>query len=162
MDYSFRPFRTSDAKALAALTLLAIRMTGLRAYTPEQVTAWAARHPSPERFIARTAKGDTILVAVDTDDTPVAYVLIEPGGHCDMLYCHPNHAGRGLAASLLAGTGTRARSAAMPRLFTEASELARPVFERAGFNMLHRRDFTIANAGEDVAIHNCAMEKRLR
>lgn len=162
MDYSLRPFRTSDAKALAALTLSAICVTGLRAYTPEQVAAWAARHPAPERFIARAAKGDTILVAVDTDDTPVAYVLNEPGGHCDMLYCHPDHAGRGLAALLLAGTETWARLAAIPRLFTEASELARLAFERAGFAVLNRRDFTIAHAGKDVAIHNYAMEKRLR
>ncbi len=162
MGYSLRPFRNDDAQALSALTLSAIRVTGRRAYASEQVDAWAARHPGPERFIARAAKGDTILVAFDTDDTPVAYVLIEPGGHCDMLYCHPNHARRGLAASLLAGTETWARLTAIPRLFTEASELARPVFERAGFNMLHRRDFTIAHAGEDVAIHNYAMEKRLR
>jgi putative acetyltransferase len=34
-----RRFRTSDAEALAALTLAAIRETGLRDYSPEQVTA---------------------------------------------------------------------------------------------------------------------------
>ena len=111
MDYSFRPFRTSDAEALAALTLAVIRVTDLRAYTPEQVATWAARYPGAERFIASAAKGDTILVAVDAEDAPLAFALTVPDGHCDMLYCHPDHAGRGLAAALLAETEIFARGA---------------------------------------------------
>ena len=162
MDYSFRPFRTSDAEALAALTLATIRLTGIRVYTPEQVAAWAARHPGADRFIASAAKGDTILVPVDAEDAPLAYALTEHDGHCDMLYCHPDHAGRGLAAALLAETEICARAAQITCLFTEASELARPVFERAGFAVLHRRDFTIGLPEAPVAIHNYAMEKRLR
>jgi putative acetyltransferase len=161
MDNSLRPFRTSDAEALAALTLAAIRVTGQRAYTPDQVAAWAARHPGPERFIASAAKGDTILVAVDAGDRPIAYVLTEPDGHVDMLYCHPDHTGRGVAGMLVGAAEAEARSSGIERLYTEASELARPVFERAGFAVLHRRDFAIAHDGHDVAIHNYAMEKRL-
>ncbi len=153
-----RRFRDDDAEALAALTLAAIRVTGLRAYAPEQVAAWSARHPGPQRFIASAAKGDTILVATDAADRPVAYVLTEPDGHCDMLYCHPDHAGRGLGGHLLAAAEVEARAVGLSRLFTEASELARPVFERAGFAVLHRRDFTI---GEGVSIHNYAMAKVL-
>jgi putative acetyltransferase len=162
MDNTLRPFRSSDAEALAALTLAAIRVTGLRAYTPEQVAAWSARHPGPERFIASAAKGDAILVAVDANDTPIAYVLTEPGGHVDMLYCHPDHTGNGVAGVLLGVAEAEARKSEVACLFTEASELARPVFERAGYIVLHRRDFAIVYAGADVAIHNYAMEKRLR
>jgi putative acetyltransferase len=54
-----------------------------------------------------------------------------------------------------------ARRAGIGRLFTEASELARPVFERAGYALLHRRDFTIAMGDEHIPIHNYAMEKAL-
>jgi putative acetyltransferase len=156
-----RRFRSSDAGALAALTAAAIRVTGLRAYSPQQVAAWGARHPGPERFIASAANGDTILVAVDAGDTPIAYVLTEPDGHVDMLYCHPDHTGRGVAGVLLGAAEASARASAIARLYTEASELARPAFERAGFAVLHRRDFAIAHEGHDVAIHNYAMEKRL-
>ena len=49
----------------------------------------------------------------------------------------------------------------MSRLYTEASELARPAFERAGYVMQHPRDFTIEHDGREVAIHNYAMEKPL-
>jgi putative acetyltransferase len=139
----------------------AIRVTGLRAYSPDQITARTARHPGPQRFVASAAKGDMILIAVDAADHPLAYALLEPDGHLDMLYCHPDHTGRGLAGRLLAEADRRALEAGIARQFTEASELARPVFERAGYALHRRRDFTIPSPDGDIAIHNYAMEKRL-
>ncbi|MFL0670540.1 MAG: GNAT family N-acetyltransferase [Erythrobacter sp.] len=162
MGDGIRRFRDSDAASLAALTVAAIRTIGPRGYSAAQVAAWAARHPGPERFIASAAKGDAILVAVDADDRPLAYVLTESDGHVDMLYCHPDHSGNGAASMLLGLAEAEARKAGVAALFTEASELARPVFARAGYSLLHRRDFTIVHASADVAIHNYAMEKQLR
>jgi putative acetyltransferase len=161
MDVTIRRFREGDAEAVAALTLAAIRVTGSRAYSAKQIAAWAARHPGPERFVARAAKGDLIRVAVDDADCPIAYCVLEADGHVDMLYSHPDHAGRGLGRLMLAEAELAARALDITRLFTEASELARPVFERAGYRLLHRRDFTIGPPGAPVAIHNYAMEKRL-
>ena len=104
-----------------------------------------------ERFEA----GDSILVAVDTDDMPVAYALLESDGHLDHLYCHPHHTRRGLADRLLAEADRLANSLGADRLYTEASELARAAFQRAGYRVLHRRDFEL----DGVPIHNFAMEK---
>ena len=157
---AIRPHRGSDAEALAALTLAAIRETALRAYSPVQTEAWAARF-SVQRLLDGAAKGDVILVAADDADHPLAYTVLEDGGHLDMLYCHPAHTGKGLGLALLAAAETAARAQGVPRLFTEASELARPVFAHAGYALLHRRDFTIASAAGEVAIHNYAMEKLL-
>lgn len=156
-----RLFRLDDAPALAELTLAAIVTIGLRAYSAKQALSWAARHPGASRFIVSAAKGDHILVATTDDDAPAAYALVEADGHIDMLYCHPDHAGRGLASALLAAVENDARRSGITLLFTEASELARPVFERAGFTLLHRRDFVLPTCGEDIAIHNYAMEKQL-
>lgn len=161
MSARIRPFCIADANALAALTDAAIRTIGARAYAPEQIEAWAARHPASSQFIARNAAGAMMFVAVDRQDCPIAYALLDPDGHLDMLYCHPDHAGRGLGRALLAESEVAARQQGLNRLFTEASELARPVFERAGYVVLHRRDFSIAHEGREVAIHNYAMEKRL-
>lgn len=158
---AIRPFRESDAGAVSALTLEAIRALGACAYSPAQVAAWAGRHPGPERFLARVAKGDRILVAVNGADVPVAYVLAETDGHLVMLYCHPDHAGRGLGFALLEAAEAEARAGGITRLYAEASELARPVFERAGYRLLHRRDFSIGEGEAAVAIHNYAMEKVL-
>ncbi len=112
-------------------------------------------------MLERAARGDTILVAAGPDDTPLAYTVLEAGGHLDMLYVHPAHGGKGLGLALLAAAEAAARAQGMTRLFTEASELARPVFARAGYVVLHHRDFAIPHEGHEVAIHNYAMEKRI-
>lgn len=156
-----RPFRPDDAPALAGLTVAAIAITAASAYSVTQVLSWAAHHPGAPRFIASAAKGDSILVALDEDEEPAAYTLMEADGHIDMLYCHPDHGGKGLASALLTCAEAEARRAGIARLYAEASELARPVFERAGFALLHRRDFTLPMGEEAIPIHNYAMEKWL-
>lgn len=157
---AIRPYRDGDAEALAALTLAAIRETGARAYSPAQVAAWAARY-SVQRLLDGAARGDTILVAAGPDDAPLAYSVLEADGHLEMLYVHPAHGGQGLGLALLEAAEAAARAQGVTRLFTEASELARPVFARAGYVVLHRRDFAIPHEGREVAIHNYAMEKRI-
>ena len=87
-------------------------------------------------------------------------VLFEADGHIDHLYAHPDHTRRGLTAQLLAMIEMHARDHGITRLYTEASDLARPAFERA--DMLSR---TNANSPSrmrtEVPIHNWAMEKPL-
>jgi len=160
MDHATRPARPGDGPALKAITLAAIRETARAAYSPEQVEAWSARVAQSAR-IAGAFSGDFVRVAVDEADIPVAYFVLEADGHLDMLYCHPDHGGRGLGRRLLAEAELAARALDLTRMFTEASELARPVFARAGYTLLHRRDFTIPHEGREVVIHNYAMEKRL-
>ncbi|MEM7778841.1 MAG: GNAT family N-acetyltransferase [Pseudomonadota bacterium] len=164
--YSIRLFEAGDETALSAITLDTIRRIGLRYYSHDQVKVWAARHPSPSRFVDRAASGAIIHVAVADLSVPVAYTLLEVDevghGHLDMLYCDPQHTRKGLAEALLAKAEMVGREVGLPRLYTEASELARPAFERAGYTALHRRDFEIeALDGASIAIHNYAMEKPL-
>lgn len=45
----------------------------------------------------------------------------------------------------------------MPKLFVEASELAKPLLERSGFVVLVRNELTLGG----VNIHNFSMEKWL-
>ena len=161
MAYSMRPYRDSDAERLAEVAVAAITAIGSRAYSAEQVGAWAGRHTGAEMYRRRAAEGHVIFVAADSDDIAVAYALLEPDGHLDRLYNHPDHTRRGLAARLLAQAEQHARAMGITRLFTEASELARPAFERAGYTVQHRRDFEIEHDGTAVAIHNYAMEKLL-
>lgn len=162
MAYTIRPYRDADAEALAHIIGAAIEKIGPRAYSSQQVAAWFARHPGPDNYRQRVSEGAAILIACDEHDFPVAYALIEPDGHFDHLYCHPDHAGRGLGLRLIEAGEALAQELGLERLFTEASELARPVFVRAGYAQLHRRDFEIAHDGQSVAIHNFAMEKRIR
>lgn len=157
MSYRIRDFRDRDAEPLAALALRAIVVIGPRAYSPAQVAAWAARHGEHACYRDRHHAGDSIFVAVDASDRPCAYAILERDGHLDHLYCDPDHTRRGLAEDLLVQAEERAVAWGAARLFTEASELARTVFERSGYRVTHRRDFEI----EGTPIHNYAMEKAL-
>jgi putative acetyltransferase len=157
MTYTLRPFEADDAPALSALTLEAIQSIGAQAYSPEQVQVWSSGHTNAERFIARAEAGQHIYVMAEDGGAPAAYALLEPDGHLDMLYCAPSHAGRGLASRLLDHAEEQARNMGVTRLYTEASELARKPFERAGYKLVQRRDFDL----HGVAIHNYAMEKPL-
>ncbi len=161
MAYAIRPYADGDAPALSLVTLAAIATIGPREYSQEQVAAWSARHIQPERIAGRVAAGDVVFVAADLDDNPVAYVLMESDGHVDMLYNHPDHTRKGLAGRLLMEVENKARMLGLNRLYTEASETARAAFERAGYAMGERRDFTIEHMRNPVAIHNYAMEKPL-
>lgn len=157
-DYTIRRFLPGDEAALARIMRTAIEQIGPRGYSQQQVDAWAASSDPEKRFLKRAGRGDVVVLALGPRGEPVAYSLIEPDGHVDHLYCDPAHTGRGIGGRLLEEVECVARELGQNRLYTEASELARPVFERAGYALTKRRDFAIGG----VAIHNYAMEKLLR
>ena len=132
---NLRPYRPSDAPALAALCLASIRALGPAAYAPGEVEAWAA-YPAltPEglrEFAARLARG-TCFVA-DIDGRPAAFAQLDAPDHLDFLYCAPTHARRGVASALYARLEAEARARGAAELRTEASRVARPFFEKNGF-----------------------------
>jgi len=55
-----------------------------------------------QRLLDRATKADVILVVADADGRAIATTLLEAGGRLDMLFCHPDHAGKGLGLALLA------------------------------------------------------------
>ena len=61
-----------------------------------------------------------------------------------------------LGARLLDAMIARARIMGIRRLYAEVSETARPLFERKGFAMQHRRAFFVRG----VEIHNYAMVRQ--
>lgn len=155
--FGIREYRADDAAAIADLFHQSVRALGPRGYSPDQVAAWSPAPLEPAAWHARAADGRTTLVAVSDTDEVVAFADPEADGHIDFLYCRPDVAGRGVASRLLDELLARAAAARMRRLYVEASELARPVFERKGFAVTQRREFAVRG----VAIHNYAMERLL-
>ena len=156
-DFAIRPYAPADAAAMGQLYFDAARQVGARRYTPEQVAAWAPAPADAQTVHRRAGDGRVTLVATDRQGEVAGYIDLEADGHIDHLYCRPNVAGQGLAARLLQEILALAAAQNMPRLYVEASELARGLFERHGFTLVHRRDFEVRG----VAIHNYAMERRL-
>lgn len=157
MGYSIRSFEDGDAELLAALGRAAIESIGPEAYSEEQVEAWLSNFAGPEVYQAQADAGTQIFIATDDDDAPVAYAMLEPTGHLDHLYCHPDHTNEGLASSLLETAALYAKYHGITHLFTEASHIAKPAFESAGYTAMKKRTFEI----DGVEITNWAMVKTI-
>ncbi|MBX7457270.1 GNAT family N-acetyltransferase [Qipengyuania sp. 1NDH17] len=157
MGYSIRSFEEGDAEALEALGRAAIGEIGPEAYSEEQVEAWLEHYPGADYYDEHAQAGSLFFIAADDDDTPVAYALLEPTGHLDHLYCHPDHTKEGLAATLLETAAAYAKYHGITHLFTEASEIAKPAFESAGYTAMKKRTFEI----EGVEITNWAMVREI-
>ncbi|MCB1431894.1 MAG: GNAT family N-acetyltransferase [Alphaproteobacteria bacterium] len=152
-----RLYRAEDAPHLGEIYVRAIRGLAPRGYDAVQVEAWAGRVTTTEETHARCSDGRLVLVATDENDTPIAFMDLEDDGHIDMMFCRPEWSGRGVASALFGRISAVAADRGMPRLYTEASEIAKPVFGKWGFHLVRRNDMEI----EGVAIHNYAMEKHL-
>nr|WP_277622859.1 GNAT family N-acetyltransferase [Sphingomonas telluris] len=142
---------------IAEIFFSAIHQIASAHYTRAQVDAWAPAIPDSERFVVRGSDGRTIFVAVDEQDSPIAFGDLEPDGHIDHLFCSPAHAGTGVTATLYDRLEAAGRAAGIDFLYVEASEPARRFFLKRGFQVDHRRDFEIRG----VTIHNYRMTKTL-
>jgi putative acetyltransferase len=150
-----RPFERPDAGVLAALFHAAVHDTCPRDYTAAQVGAWSPSIAEPARFAARCEAKPTWVATLENDIA--GFSDLERDGHIDMLFVHPNYQRRGVANALLRFLESDARRRGMPRLYTEASITARPVFERSGFQSLAMQTVVIRG----VAMNNFKMEKLL-
>jgi putative acetyltransferase len=157
VEVTIRAYEPRDAAGLADVFFRSVRQVALAEYTDDQVGAWAPEPRTAEWAHGEATDGRLVLVAADQDERPVAYIDLEPDGHIDRLFCAPEAAGRGIASRLYDAVGEAARERGITRLFTEASELARGVFERKGFAVVERQDLVIRG----VAIHNYRMAKTL-
>lgn len=154
--YTIRTYEASDAEKLSKLYRRSVLHYGPAAYSPAQVRAWAAT-VSAEKIAERSGDGRLVVVAVDTASNILGWGDLEADGHIDFLYTAPEAEGRRVGAAIYGVLEQHARARAIPRLYVEASELARHLFTKRGFALLRRNDLAL----DGVAIHNFSMEKIL-
>ena len=157
MEVTIRVYDPRDAADLADVFFRSVRQVTLSDYTAAQVQAWAPEPRTAEWAHTEASDGRLVLVAVNEGDRPVADIDLEPNGHINRLFCAPEAAGQGIASRLYDDVEAAAREQGIRSLFTEASELARRLFERKGFSVVERQDMVIRG----VAIHNYRMTKDL-
>ena len=169
-----RTATTEDASAIAAL--LAVSVSGLAPlhYTNDQVEAWRYCLPTAQQCRQRLKQGRrTTWVACTIDESRsngtkeervigmMDLVDQQPSSsahHLDCAYVHPAFIRRRIASMLYDSLERCAKS--MPscnRLYTEASEGAKPFFARNGFVTVERQDVVIGS----VTLWNYRMEKDL-
>jgi len=153
---ALRLYRTADVASLVDLFRASVRVLAAHDYTTSQRRAWAPDAIDEEKFGQRCASKTTWVAEIE--DRIAGFSDLEPDGHIDMLYVHPDFHRRGVARALLEQIEAAARELDLRRLYTEASLTARPVFETAGFRVIVPQ--TVALHGESMT--NFRMEKRLR
>lgn len=121
-----------DVPALRVLYEAAVRSAGPASYSAAQVETWAA--------FARMDSFGPWIMEVETlvdvrDGQVVGFAGLAPSGHVTSLYAHPDWMRQGIASGLLRELIGRASRRGISELWTEASELSRPVFRRFGFEL---------------------------
>lgn len=150
---TLRPYETGDAGALAAIYRKGVERLGPRAYRPEQVAAWLSIAPSAQDLDRIYRDGRFTCVALDHSGAPIGFGDLANTGHIHFLYVDPDFAGQGIGRALVAEFLREARRQSLDTVFSDASELARPVFLRAGFKCIARQEHQIGG----IKIHNYHM-----
>jgi putative acetyltransferase len=150
-----RPYVAADCDATIDLFLRAIREVASKDYSQAQVDAWA--HVDDPGGWARRRSSRPTWIA-ERNRVPVGFSDLEPDGHLDMLFVHPDFQGIGAAGLLLATVEAEAAVKGLRRVFTEASLTARPFFECKGFVTLARQ--SVEKRGQTLT--NFRMEKSIR
>ena len=152
---AIRPYKAEDAATLVDVFRAAVRGIASQDYSAAQLRAWAPDQIEVEAF-ARGRAGNATWIA-EVSGRVAGFGDLEPDGHVDMLYVHPDFKRRGVGRALIEHIETQARELEIRRLYTEASITARPVFERQGFRVIVAQ--TVVVRGESLT--NFRMEKRL-
>ena len=112
-----RLYNPDDAERLSQLFHASVHHGARFDYSQEQISAWAPDEIEGGRLVPRPSSE---MWVAELDGRIAGFASLEPDGHVDMLYVHPDFQGRGTARRLLAHLERIAASRAVNRLYTEA------------------------------------------
>jgi putative acetyltransferase len=145
---ALRPYVPADAKRCAEIFRLSIEELAAEDYDADQREAWAARADDEAAFGARLAEALTLLAVID--GAIAGFASLKGREEIDMLFVAPEFARQGVGRALIEALTKLAAARGARRLTTEASEVAKPLFERLGFtaqkrNLVRKDDQWLAN-----------------
>jgi putative acetyltransferase len=147
MSVALRPYLPADAKRCADIFRRSIEELAADDYDDAQREAWTARADDEAAFGAKLAGALTLIAMIDG---AVAGFASLKGGEIDMLFVDPEFARQGAGRTLVEALSKLAQARGAKRLTTEASDVAKPLFERLGFaaqkrNLVRKGDEWLAN-----------------
>lgn len=150
---NIRDSRLSDREVAVDIFHSAVHSLAASHYTKEQRDAWAPHPPDPEYWQRRLAEW-RVRVA-EEDGRVIGFIAFNDDGHIDLLFTAPAYARRGVATALYRDAEAMLARRGVSVVFTEASAVARPFFERMGFHVVDEE--TVTRSG--VALHRYRMRK---
>jgi putative acetyltransferase len=152
--HHFRWANADDSDVLADIMFDAVR-NGESRYTEEQRAAWVPARRTGDDWVARLRSQE--IVIAEQGGRAVGFVSLAEGGYVDFAYIRPEAQHSGLFRQLLAHVVDRAIEKREPLLWTHASLMAEPAFEKLGFAIRKRERVRIGDQDFD----RCEMEKSL-
>jgi putative acetyltransferase len=145
---ALRPFVPADAKRCAEIFRASIEELAAEDYDADQREAWASRADDEAAFAARLAGALTLLAVID--GSIAGFASLKGGEEIDMLFVDPECARQGVGRVLVDALTKLAQARGAKRLTTEASDAAKPLFDRLGFtaqkrNLVRKGDQWLAN-----------------
>jgi putative acetyltransferase len=137
---SLRPYLPADLPLLLEIRFAAIDELADEDYDPDQRRAWTSAIGDASELGDRLKAALTLVALVE--GAPVGYIALE-GDHIDQLYVHPAAARIGVASTLCDAIEKLAASRGLPMLTTDASDTAKPLFEKRGFTSERRNTIEI-------------------
>ncbi|HEY1944142.1 MAG TPA: GNAT family N-acetyltransferase [Roseiarcus sp.] len=152
---SLRPFLPADTNQCAEIFRAAIQVSANEDYSDDQLDAWAARANDAEAFGAKLGSALTLVALIDGG--PVGFASLRNKNELDMVYVDPRFGRRGVGSTLIDALTRLAVARGAELVTSEASDTARPLFERHGFVAQLRNLVQI----DDQWLANTTMTKRL-
>lgn len=135
-----RSYQPGDAATIAEIFCRAVHEIASAFYTEEQCLAWSDRAPNMPHWEKRCERKQPFVAVVG--DRVAGFLELEPDGHIDCAYVHPDFQRRGMMTALVQHALAVAKTRRNERVYVEASLCAKPLFEKLGF----------ANLGENVVM----------
>jgi putative acetyltransferase len=133
---ALRPYVSADVKRCAEIFRSSIEALAADDYDADQREAWAARADDQTAFGARLSSALTLLAVVE--GAIAGFASLKGGEEIDMLFVDPEFARQGVGRALIDALTRLADSRGAKRLTTEASDAAKPLFDRQGFTAQSR------------------------
>jgi len=140
VSIALRPLLPPDIPALASLYQASIEELAAEDYSEAQCAAWAAR-ADETAFGERLADGLTLVAMIN--GAMAGFSTLAGKDQLDMLYVHPEFARSGVAGALLDAIEKLAAARGAKKLDVEASDTAKPFFDKRGFEADHRNTVEI-------------------
>lgn len=143
-DLHLRPYQPEDAEATLRIFERAVSITALSRYTSGEVAAWLGGPRDKGAWAADREAASTFVA--ERAGTVIGFSDLFDDGYVDRLFVDPDHGRQGVGRMLLKRVVDEAAQRELPSMTTHASLVARPVFEAAGFTVVHPE--TVMKDGE--------------
>jgi len=147
-------YYSGQHRQIAEIFYDAIHNAASACYEPEQIAAWAPLPVNYERWKWRCELKRPFVYLVD--DKVVGFIELDSDGHIDCHYVRSDYARRGIGGMLLEHVLQIGDELQLPRLYVEASHLAKGLYLKHGFEVV--RPNVVERNG--VQLDNWIMERQ--